>query len=218
VTLLSNDLEGFCAETWQFIVQTPFSRAKYWSAMCEHLMAVSVGRIRRLIVNVSPRHGKSTPVSVLWPAWEWSRNGATNRWIFCSHSMDLAIRDSVRRRNLLLAPWCQTLWPEVQLASDMNLKQEYTSISNGAMFSCWVGGSLGRGCNRLVIDDPHGPNDAWSQAKRESAVRFIRKSLFSRLDNPTRDSIVIVHARTYDSHITGELLILRVTPIPKGWT
>jgi hypothetical protein len=35
-----------------------------------------------------------------------------------------------------------------------------------------------RGYNRLVIDDPHGPNDAWSQAKRESAVCFIRESLF----------------------------------------
>lgn len=97
-------------------------------------------------------------------------------------------------------------WPEIALSSDMNLKAEFTTTNNGSMYSTWIGGALGRGCNRLVIDDPHSANAAYSDAERESAVRFIRGSLFSRLDNPGRDAIVIAHARVHEDDITGVLL------------
>src|SRR5262245_29178255 len=80
-TLLQDDLEGFCQEAWSVIgEQNPFISARYWSVLCEHLTAVSVGAIRRLIINVPPRFGKSTLVSVLWPCWEWARDGARSKW------------------------------------------------------------------------------------------------------------------------------------------
>jgi hypothetical protein len=53
------------------------------------------------------------------------------------------------------------------MSSDMNLKTEYTKTANGSMFSCWPGGALGRGANRLVVGDTHPPADAWSDAGRE---------------------------------------------------
>ncbi len=60
---LSSDLEGFAEEAWPRIgEQSKLVPAKYWSAICEHLMAVSIGQIRRLIITVPPRHGKSTLV------------------------------------------------------------------------------------------------------------------------------------------------------------
>jgi hypothetical protein len=40
--------------------------------------------------------------------------------------------------------------------------------------------ALGRGANRLVIDDPHPPADAWSDAGLEPTIKFCRGSLFSR--------------------------------------
>ena len=92
------------------------------------------------------------------------------------------------------------------LSGDMNLKAEYSTTNNGSMYSTWIGGALGRGANRLVTDDPHSPADAYSSAARESAVKFIRGSLFSRLDNPAKDAIVIAHARVHVDDITGVLL------------
>src|SRR6516162_5236098 len=120
--------------------------------MCEWLMDVTFGGRRRVTIAVPPRHGTSVLVSVLWPTWEWARNGATNRWIFASWSQDLAVRDSVRRRAVIESSWYRNLFPHVQLRGDMNLKQEFMSTNHGAMFAGWPGGALGRGCNRLVID------------------------------------------------------------------
>jgi len=146
-TLLSNDLEAFCREAWPLVESEPFISAKYWSCLCEHLMAVSIGRIKRLTIAMPPRFGKSTLISTLWPCWEWARNGGSNCWIFASYSQDLAVRDSVRRRNVFESGWYRYLWPQVQLSADMNLKTEYTTTNHGAMFSTWPGGALGRGCN-----------------------------------------------------------------------
>jgi len=64
---------------------------------------------------------------------------------------------------------------------------------------------MGRGCSRLVIDDPHGANDMYSKSERTSTVKFVRGSLFSRLDNPAK-AIVIAHARVHEDDITGVLL------------
>jgi len=207
-TLLANDLEGFSREAWRSIgEQSPFIPAKYWTALCEHLAAVSLGKIRRLIINVPPRFGKSTLVSVLWPCWEWARDAAASRWIFCSHACDLALRDSVRRRNLLQSPWYQTFWHEsVQLSADQNQKQEYASTHGGVMFSTWVGGATGRGASRIVIDDPHALSDAYSPVELDNAVKYVRQTLFSRLDEPSKGAIVLIMQRLHENDLTGELL------------
>lgn len=56
-----------------------------------------------------------------------------------------------------------------------------------------------------MIDDPHSPDDAWSDAGRESTLKFVRGSLFSRLDHPGHDSIVVCHARLHDDDLIGVL-------------
>jgi hypothetical protein len=72
-TLLANDLEAFTREAWPVVETESFIAAPYWTAICEHLMAVTVGKMRRLLINCPPRHGKSTLVSVLWPVGMGSR-------------------------------------------------------------------------------------------------------------------------------------------------
>jgi|SRR6516165_4752559 len=84
--------------------------------MCEWLMDVTFGGRRRVTIAVPPRHGTSVLVSVLWPTWEWARNGATNRWIFASWSQDLAVRQRKASRGDRIElvseplPACSTSW------------------------------------------------------------------------------------------------------------
>jgi len=94
--LLSNSLLDFCREAWSVIEPEPFITSKYWQVFCEYLECVSMGAIKRLLINCPPRHGKSTLMNVLWPVWEWSRDGGKTKWIFCSSSESLAVRDSVK--------------------------------------------------------------------------------------------------------------------------
>jgi hypothetical protein len=207
--LLTEDLESFSEEAWRTVnPQDALSKGpRYWQAMCEHLTAVTLGQIRRLIITIPPRTGKSTLVSILWPAWSWARDNASSRWLFCSHGEDLAIRHSVKRRELLASAWFQYLWGAgVQFSSDMNLKCEYSSTNGGEMYSTWIGGSTGRGADVLVIDDPHSLTDAYSPAELEKAVNYCRTTLFTRLNNPGTGAIVIIMQRLHENDLAGELM------------
>jgi predicted phage terminase large subunit-like protein len=160
-----------------------------------------------------PRIGKSSLVAVLWPTWEWARDSASSRWIFASYADQLSTRDSVRRRNIMQSDWYRSHWGDrVMFSSDVNRKDEYSSINAGSMFSTWVGGGTGRGGSRLVLDDPHSPKKAMSETERETAIEYIRNVLISRLDNPATDAIVMVMQRLHENDASGEFLA------DGGWT
>src|SRR3990167_11365008 len=70
---LSASLHDFVRAAWPVIEPgTPLVDGWYIEAICDHLQAVSEGRIKKLIINQPPRTLKSSLVSVLWPAWEWT--------------------------------------------------------------------------------------------------------------------------------------------------
>jgi predicted phage terminase large subunit-like protein len=210
----SDSFTLYARTAWALIEPTtPLVSGRHFDALCEYLTAVSLGQIRRLIINIMPRIGKSSLVSVLWPTWEWARDHATSRWMFASYAEALSTRDSVRRRNIINTEWYRFHWGEhVQLAADVNLKDEYSSTNSGSMYSTWIGGGTGRGGKRLVIDDPHSPKKALSDAERETAVEYIRNVLMSRLDNPSTDSIVMIMQRLHENDAAGEFLA------DGGWT
>ena len=70
---------------WAWPIVEPgrtFVEGLHIEAICEHLEAVTLGRIRRLIINIPPRYGKSNLVTVLWPCWEWTQF-PSRRFGFC---------------------------------------------------------------------------------------------------------------------------------------
>ena len=104
-------LHTFIKRAWQIIEPEPFVDAPYVAAICKHLEAVTDGDITKLLINIGPRHTKSTIVSVLWPAWEWGPAGKYRlRYLFSSHADSIAVRDSVRCRQLLSSDWYLTQW------------------------------------------------------------------------------------------------------------
>src|SRR5262249_55869882 len=97
-------------------------------------------------------------------------------------------------------------WDSVQLSPDQNTKQEYSTTNGGTMFSSWIGGTTGRGADRIVLDDPHALADMYSSTELENAVKFVRGTIFSRLDQPAKGSIVLIMQRLHENDLTGELL------------
>src|SRR5687767_13886075 len=72
-SVFSRSFRDFVREAWHVTnPATPFISGWHIDAICDHLHAVSRGEIRRLLINVPPRHGKCTLCSVMWPAWEWT--------------------------------------------------------------------------------------------------------------------------------------------------
>ncbi len=65
-------LYEFVRQAWPVVEPgVPFIESWHIQAICEHLEAITRGSLRYLLINIPPRHSKSTIVSVMWPVWEW---------------------------------------------------------------------------------------------------------------------------------------------------
>jgi len=112
-------LHEFVVQAWPVLEPaTPFLNGIHVEAICEHLQAVTEGRIRHLIINLPPGHAKSLLTAVFWPAWVWIDRPQI-RWLFASYSAHLSVRDSLRCRRLIESDWYQQNWGDrYQLTTD----------------------------------------------------------------------------------------------------
>ncbi len=186
---------------------TPFVDNWHIDVICEHLQAVSEGRIKNLIINVPPRTLKSSIVSVAWPTWEWIDRPHL-KYLTASHADELATRDAVASRNLIQSPWYQEHFGgRFRLSSDQNVKSRYTNDKTGHRITTSTqSGVVGEGGNRGLIDDPHDPKKALSDTYRNSSLTWHDQSFSSRLNDQRKDSFVIIMQRVHYQDLTGHLL------------
>src|SRR4051812_46104110 len=98
---LKLSLREFTAAAWpQLEPATRFKSNWHIDAVVEHLEACARREIRRLIINIPPRHMKSLNVSVLWPVWWWTFE-PTVRFLTASYGDKLATRDALKSRRLI---------------------------------------------------------------------------------------------------------------------
>lgn len=205
---LENHFQGFVRAAWPILEPgTPFIGGRHIDAVCEYLTAVRQGQIRKLIINQPPRTSKSTLATIMLPAWSWAQDDGKSRWMFCSYSASLSTKHSVDRRTILTSDWYQKLWPQVQISPDQNEKARFSSTNRGHMLALSTGGvTTGLGGDFLIIDDPHSASEAQSDAERTSAIRYLRQTLMTRLDDPRTGRIVLVMQRLHELDASGELL------------
>ena len=136
-------LMAFLLVLWRVLEPTrPFEPAPHLDLLCEYLEAVSRGDIRRLVVNMPPRYGKSHVASVFWPLWAWV-HAPNLRWIFASHSEPLARMLSRQRRRLARDAAFLARWGDrVQLVADQNQQLEFANAQRGVMTATSVGGAI----------------------------------------------------------------------------
>lgn len=206
--LAERSLAEFVRQSWNVLEPgTEYLPNWHIDLICEYLEAVARGDVRRLIINIPPRYGKSLLTSVMWPCWLWATR-PESRWIFASYSLPLSYKLSVDRRTLLLSDWFQSRWgSNFDLSEDLNLKSEFGNSRRGQMVASSVGGTLtGKGGNFLVVDDPLNPMEALSEADRERANTWFSQTLSSRLDDKRKGAIVIIMQRLHEMDLTGYLL------------
>lgn len=126
------NLYEFVLQAWHVPEPTtPFVGGFHLRAICDHLQAVTEGRLRDLIINVPPGHAKSLLTAVFWPAWIWIAR-PESRFLFSSYREPLATRDSARCRRLIESDWYQERWGEkYQLCGDQNQKNRFENTAAG---------------------------------------------------------------------------------------
>lgn len=197
----------FVQQAWHVLEpEKEYSDNWHIKALCEHLQAISEGRITNVIINVPPGTMKSLIVSVLWPAWEWGPNDRPGkRFMSASYAEPLAMRDAVKTRDLVQSEWYQARWP-IELRDDINAKGKYQNLAGGWRLVASVGGKgIGEHPDYLIIDDPHNPIEMESEAERKAVVDWLDGVISSR--GVTRDvRRVVVMQRLHTQDASGHLL------------
>ena len=209
-----DSLYTFLKHSWKFIDASSFTEGWPIEAIAEHLQAVVDGDIRRLIINIPPRMGKSSITSVAFPAWTWTQPGITHtsgpgvQFLHASYAQQLALRDSVKCRRLIESPWYQSLWGDrFQLTSDQNTKTRFDNDKNGSRLSTSVGSALtGEGGAIIVVDDPNAAQEAFSEATIASTIDWWDSALSTRLNNPKEGAFVVIQQRLSEEDLTGHIL------------
>lgn len=203
-------LAGFVKEAWHVLEpDTPLVWNWHLDAICEHLEAVTWGKINRLLVNVPPGSSKSMIVSVMWQAWEWTfPQFRSYRYLTTAFNEDPVKRDARKCRDLLLSEWYQKLWPDVRLvrAGETSFANSNTGNREGVPF----GSLTSQRGDRLIIDDPHSVKTAESDAERKATTRNFREGAVNRLNDQKRSAIVVVMQRLHEDDVSGTILRLKL--------
>lgn len=142
-------LYEFLRHAWKYLDSSTWVDGWPIEAVAEHLQAVVDGEIRRLIINIPPRMGKSSITSVALPAWTWAQSdrGPTSgpgvQFLHASYANQLSLRDSVKCRRLIESPWYQKLWGDrFVLNSDQNTKSRFSNDQGGERLITSIGAAV----------------------------------------------------------------------------
>lgn len=172
---------------------------------CQHLEAVTFGRLNRLLINVWPGAMKSMLVSVLWPAWEWGPCGKRSlRYLATAYNDEPSTRDNRKCRDLIASPWYQDLWPEVKLTR--RAETSFANSDTGTRDSLPFGSLTGQRGDRLILDDPHSVKTSESDVDRDKTTRLFREGALNRLNDADRSAIVVIMQRLHEKDVSGVIL------------
>lgn len=152
ISVPQRTLREFVRDAWHVVEPgVPFRPGWHIDAISDHLEACTKREIRNLLINMPPRHSKSSLVSVMWFCWSWTFD-PTSRWIFASHTANLSTRDSLKCRRIIDSPWFQKEYGALfRLNDDQNRQSRFENNWTGYRIATSVaGGVLGEGADMLV--------------------------------------------------------------------
>ena len=170
----------------------------------QKLLGVAAGRIKRLIVTLPPRHGKSELCSVHLPAW-WLGRRPDDRIILASYESDFAASWGRRVRDLLDEHGPALFGVRLRADSAAAARWDIEG-RRGGMVCAGVGGAItGRGANLFVIDDPvKSPAEAQSEVYSARVWDWWQGAARTRLEPDA--AVVLMMTRWHMKDLAGRLL------------
>lgn len=205
---LNNEANARCKRSFKFFCQhitndlwRPFKHLEY---LCEILQHIEQKKIRRLILNMPPQHGKSITTSELFPAW-YLGNHPDDRVILTSYGADLAAGFSENARDHFKI-WGPEIWG-LEVSDSSSAKDSWRIAGHrGFMISAGVGGPItGKPANVLIIDDPlKNRKEAESETIRQDVINYYKSVLRTRLAQD--GCIILIMTRWHPEDLAGHLI------------
>lgn len=206
--LLELDRVEKCKESYLFFVQQMwpgFIGGKHHSIMAEAFERVANGELKRLIINMPPRHTKSEFASYLLPSWFLGKF-PEKKIIQTAHTAELAVGFGRKVRNLVSSEAYGKVF-DMKLSSDSKAAGRWNTDKGGDYFAIGVGGAVtGKGADLLIIDDPHSEQEAKQNnpAVFDNVYEWYTSGPRQRLQ--PGGAIIIVMTRWSKRDLTGQIL------------
>lgn len=195
--ILRHDFAAFVHRTFRELnAAEDFLFNWHIEVLAAKLEAVRLGQIKRLIINIPPRQGKSIIGSVAFPAFVFGHKPSA-KIISISYNQDLANDLASSCRSLMLSPFYQGLF-ETRLSDERRAIEDFETTEGGRRISTSMsGGITGRGAELIIIDDPIKADDAQSDARRATVNASFYNTIVSRLNSTRTGAIVIIMQRLH---------------------
>lgn len=197
------DFMAFVHKVWPSFID-----GAHHKKMAQAFERVARGEIKRLIINMPPRHTKSEFASYLLPAW-FLGNFPHKKVIQTSHTAELAVGFGRKVRNLVDSDVYKSVFPDTSLQSDSKAAGRWNTSKGGDYFAIGIGGAVtGKGADILIIDDPH--------SEQEAALAEVNPEIYDKTyewytSGPRQrlqpgGAIIIVMTRWSKKDLTGQVL------------
>jgi predicted phage terminase large subunit-like protein len=185
-----------------------FIHGRHHALMAKKFEEIAEGKLKRLIINMPPRHTKSEFASNMLPAWFLGKY-PDKKVIQTSNTADLAVGFGRKVRNLVDSEQYAKIFPNVALRADSKAAGRWATNHNGDYFAIGVGGTVtGKGADLLIIDDPHSEQEArlaqGDPTVFDNVYEWYTSGPRQRLQ--PGGAIIIVMTRWSDKDLTGRVL------------
>lgn len=188
---------------------------QHQNAVCEALEKVVIGKIKRLIINIPPRSGKTEMAVVNFISWCMG-NFPHSHFIHASYSKRLAAKNTYEARAAMQTEVFREVFLDVSLSSDATAKDEFRTTDGGIVYATGCEGTItGYGAGSMgklfggaiIIDDPHKASevDKESGISRQNVIDWFQTTMESRKNSPDTP-IVVIMQRLHESDLAGWLL------------
>jgi len=190
----------FVKEMWPIFIS-----GKHHQIMADAFERVARGELKRLIINMPPRHTKSEFASFLLPSWFLGKF-PEKKVIQTAHTAELSTGFGRKVRNLVSSDTYQKVF-QTKLSSDSKAAGRWNTDKGGDYFAIGVGGAVtGKGADLLIIDDPHSEQEAKQNnpAVFDQVYEWYTSGPRQRLQ--PNGAIIIVMTRWAKRDLTGQIL------------
>jgi phage terminase large subunit-like protein len=202
--LLLLNYEAFLRKSHQEEQGAPLGDDPYTTSMCDGFDWLVKKGGRTLVVNLPPRHGKTSFGVVYLVAWLLANNPRL-QIIIITHNGELSEQITYRIRQIMRLPFylqiCRT-----RLQKDRQKVGHFVTNFGGAVIATSINGLIaGLGADYIFADDLLSLRDANDPGKVEAVNRIFDAEITSRLNRPSEGRIVVNAHRLHDHDLSAHL-------------
>lgn len=201
---------AFFQQAWSRIwPNIQYQDSWYYKYLCDELQTLAednlIGRERKhhLNVNILPGSGKTSAISIAFPAWVWIKN-ATKRFITTSYSPKLAEDNNEKSNLLILSSWYQENWGD-RYRLIKSLSTETKNDHSGYRITTSPGSKIGTGFHFdfNINDDPQNAEEVYSRVYRANVQRWIDQTISTRAVDKLISVMINIQQRLHGDDVTA---------------